>query len=223
MIKALLATAAVLTLGAIGLAPAGLEDSPAAGVRLTFVDLQWIGNHKLSDRLGDLTATTSRPCPTARKSSAVRGTRSASGSSVFEANNLRWRFAKCPTARARMPRLGRAQGSMTGCRDPRPATFTLEPSTRASQFASIAAGVSDRIRHDGRPTKWRRHRRRRCAASRSAGGSTPSTSSTRPCSATPSVPTTARDRHLYRSLRGPDRGTNSDHLRQGRARLVAQL
>ena len=54
MIKVLLATAAALTLGAIGSFPADSKTRTAAGVRLTFVDLQWIGNHKLSDRLGDL-------------------------------------------------------------------------------------------------------------------------------------------------------------------------
>jgi RNA polymerase sigma factor (sigma-70 family) len=54
MIKALLVTAAVLAVGAIGLAPEGPEGRAVSGIRLTFVDLQWIGNHKLADPLGQL-------------------------------------------------------------------------------------------------------------------------------------------------------------------------
>ena len=55
MIKAFLTMAIVLTLGALGFAPGDSKTKPVAGVRLTFVDLQWIGNHKLSEQLGDLT------------------------------------------------------------------------------------------------------------------------------------------------------------------------
>jgi RNA polymerase sigma factor (sigma-70 family) len=54
MIKAFLTIAIVLTLGALGFAPGDSKTKPVAGVRLTFVDLQWIGNHKLSEQLGDL-------------------------------------------------------------------------------------------------------------------------------------------------------------------------
>jgi RNA polymerase sigma factor (sigma-70 family) len=54
MIKAFLVTAAVLTIGAIGFSPGAPEGRPVSGIRLTFVDLEWIGNHKLADAIGQL-------------------------------------------------------------------------------------------------------------------------------------------------------------------------
>ncbi len=52
MIKVLLVTAAVVTLGAIGFSPSDSERRPVSGIRFDFVDLQPKGNHKLSDPLG---------------------------------------------------------------------------------------------------------------------------------------------------------------------------
>jgi hypothetical protein len=52
MIKASLVAVVVLAVGAIDFSPPATKGRPASGVRLTFVDLQWIGNHKLSDDLG---------------------------------------------------------------------------------------------------------------------------------------------------------------------------
>ena len=54
MITASLTAALALTLGAIGVFPDDSKSNAVAGVKLTFVDLQWIGNQKLSEKIGDL-------------------------------------------------------------------------------------------------------------------------------------------------------------------------
>ena len=54
MITASLTAALALTLGTIGGFPDDSKSNAAAGVKLTFVDLQWIGNQKLSEKIGDL-------------------------------------------------------------------------------------------------------------------------------------------------------------------------
>jgi RNA polymerase sigma factor (sigma-70 family) len=54
MIRVSLVTAAVLALGAVGLAPSTSRNRSVSGVRLTFVDLQPKGNHRLSGALGTL-------------------------------------------------------------------------------------------------------------------------------------------------------------------------
>jgi RNA polymerase sigma factor (sigma-70 family) len=54
VIIACLVMAAMVALGAVGLPSGGKGQSPVSGVRLTFVDLQWIANHKRADALGPL-------------------------------------------------------------------------------------------------------------------------------------------------------------------------
>jgi RNA polymerase sigma factor (sigma-70 family) len=54
VIMALLMMAATVPLLAVGLSSGGKGQRPVSGVRLTFVDFQWIANHKRADALGTL-------------------------------------------------------------------------------------------------------------------------------------------------------------------------
>ena len=54
VITASLTVALTLTLAALGAFPDDSKSNAVAGVKLTFVDLQWIGNQKLSEKIGDL-------------------------------------------------------------------------------------------------------------------------------------------------------------------------
>ena len=96
MITASLTAALALTLGAIGAFPDDSQSNAVAGVKLTFVDLQWIGNQKLSEKIGDLDGNDLAAVPKGPQSSPAPGTKSVSGSSACAASNLRWPLAKSP-------------------------------------------------------------------------------------------------------------------------------
>ncbi len=123
MISAFMTTAVILAFGALGFAPADSKSQQVAGMKLTFVDLQWIGNHKLSEQLGDLAGNNLVAVP--------RGPQKLGGTWFKIGERLvRVRGQRSPVATREVPGLLRIQSLKAGDVEIRPSDVRAEPATK---------------------------------------------------------------------------------------------